>query len=138
MNALRTLDNLAATEQPELGQQWRGPIQDGEELMSYMDTHAAYEPAGGFRELTFDEIEAVSGGKRSASGSEWSWDGVAVAAGTLSIAAGGAASIPSPATPAFVMVSMTMGLVAIGAGWAASSGGAGTSPKLDSKEVKKK
>jgi hypothetical protein len=103
-----------------------------------MDTHAAYEPAGGLRELTFDEIEAVSGGRRSASGTEWSWDGVAVAAGTLSIAAGGAASIPSPATPAFVMVSMTMGLVAIGAGWAASSGGAGTSPKLDSKEVNKK
>lgn len=113
-------------------------MQDGEELMSYMDTHAAFAPASGFRELSFDEIEVVSGGRRSASGTEWSWGGVAAAAGTLSIAAGGAAYIPSPATPAFIMVSMTMGLVAIGAGWAASSGGAGTTPKFDSTEVKKK
>ena len=30
--------------------------------MSYMDTHAALVPAGGFRELNFDEIDAVNGG----------------------------------------------------------------------------
>jgi hypothetical protein len=36
-------------------------MQNGEELMSYMDTHAAFAPAGGIQELSFDEIEAVGG-----------------------------------------------------------------------------
>ncbi len=40
-------------------------MQDGEELVSYMDTHAAFAPAGGIQELSFDEIEVVSGGRRS-------------------------------------------------------------------------
>ena len=30
--------------------------------MSYMDTHAAFAPAGGIQELSFDEIEEVGGG----------------------------------------------------------------------------
>jgi hypothetical protein len=38
-------------------------MQDGEELMSYMDTHAAFAPASGFRELSFDEIEEVGGAR---------------------------------------------------------------------------
>ena len=29
--------------------------------MSYMDTHAAFAPAGGIQGLSFDEIEAVGG-----------------------------------------------------------------------------
>ena len=29
--------------------------------MSYMDTHAAFAPAGGIQELNFDEIEEVGG-----------------------------------------------------------------------------
>jgi hypothetical protein len=31
--------------------------------MSYMDTHAAFAPAGGIQELSFDEIRIVSGGE---------------------------------------------------------------------------
>jgi hypothetical protein len=30
-------------------------------FMSYMNTHAAFAPAGGIQELSFDEISAVSG-----------------------------------------------------------------------------
>ena len=30
--------------------------------MSYMNTHAAFAPAGGIQELSFDEIEEVGGG----------------------------------------------------------------------------
>lgn len=30
--------------------------------MSYIDTHAAFAPAGGIQELSFDEIEEVGGG----------------------------------------------------------------------------
>ena len=30
--------------------------------MSYMDTHAAFAPAGGIQELSFDEMQVVSGG----------------------------------------------------------------------------
>ena len=30
--------------------------------MSYMDTHAAFAPAGGIQVLSFDEIEEVGGG----------------------------------------------------------------------------
>ena len=30
--------------------------------MSYMDTHAAFAPAGGIQELSFDEIDLVGGG----------------------------------------------------------------------------
>ena len=33
--------------------------------MSYMDTHAAFAPAGGIQELSFDEIDMVSGGHDS-------------------------------------------------------------------------
>jgi hypothetical protein len=29
-------------------------MQDGKELMSYMDTNAAFAPAGGIQELSFD------------------------------------------------------------------------------------
>jgi len=39
------------------------PHEDGEEFMSYMDTHAAFAPAGGIQELSFDEIDLVGGGK---------------------------------------------------------------------------
>jgi hypothetical protein len=31
-------------------------------FMSYMNTHAAFAPAGGIQELSFDEIEEVGGG----------------------------------------------------------------------------
>ena len=31
--------------------------------MSYMDTHAAFAPAGGIQELSFDEIDLVGGAK---------------------------------------------------------------------------
>ncbi len=102
--------------------------------MSYMDTHAAFAPAGGIQELSFDEVEIVSGGERSASGTTWSWEGVAAAAGTLSIASGVAGAVPSPATPALLMVSATTGLVAIGASWAAAV--AGQNKKPDAKDVK--
>ena len=34
--------------------------------MSYMDTHAAFAPAGGIQELSFDEIEEVGGGRQAA------------------------------------------------------------------------
>jgi len=30
--------------------------------MSYMNTHAAFAPAGGIQELSFDEIDQVDGG----------------------------------------------------------------------------
>ena len=30
--------------------------------MSYMDTHAAFAPAGGIQELSFDELDQVDGG----------------------------------------------------------------------------
>ena len=30
--------------------------------MSYMNTHAAFAPAGGIQELSFDEIDLVGGG----------------------------------------------------------------------------
>ncbi len=30
--------------------------------MSYMNTHAAFAPAGGIQELSFDEIDEVAGG----------------------------------------------------------------------------
>ena len=33
--------------------------------MSYMNTHAAFAPAGGIQELSFDEIDLVSGGHDS-------------------------------------------------------------------------
>ena len=104
--------------------------------MSYMDTHAAFAPVGGIQELSFDEVEIVSGGSRSASGTTWSWEGVAAAAGTLSAAAAAAAAMPSPATPALVMVSATTGLIAIGAAWAGSV--AGQKPKTESKDDKSK
>jgi hypothetical protein len=32
-------------------------------FMSYMDTHAAFAPAGGIQELSFDELFMVDGGK---------------------------------------------------------------------------
>ena len=35
--------------------------EDGEEIMSHMDTHAAFAPAGGIQELSFDEIDQVDG-----------------------------------------------------------------------------
>ena len=38
------------------------PRKDGQELMSYMNTHAAFAPAGGIQELSFDEIDLVGGG----------------------------------------------------------------------------
>jgi hypothetical protein len=31
-------------------------------FMSYMNTHAAFAPAGGIQELSFDEIDQVDGG----------------------------------------------------------------------------
>jgi hypothetical protein len=34
-------------------------------FMSYMNTHAAFAPAGGIQELSFDEIDLVSGGHDS-------------------------------------------------------------------------
>ena len=34
--------------------------------MSYMDTPAAFAPAGGIQELSFDEIDEVNGGARAA------------------------------------------------------------------------
>lgn len=34
--------------------------------MSYMDAHAAFAPAGGIQELSFDEISHVDGGARAA------------------------------------------------------------------------
>jgi hypothetical protein len=40
------------------------PHEDGEELMSYMDAPAAFAPAGGIQELSFDEIDVVNGGGR--------------------------------------------------------------------------
>jgi hypothetical protein len=105
-------------------------------FMSYMNTHAAFAPAGGIQELSFDEVEIVSGGRPSASGTTWSWEGVAAAAGTLSIASGVAGAVPSPATPGFLMVAATTGLIAIGASWAASV--AGQNNKPDRGHVKKK
>jgi hypothetical protein len=33
--------------------------------MSYMDTHAAFAPADGIQELSFDEIDLVGGGKQT-------------------------------------------------------------------------
>jgi outer membrane lipoprotein SlyB len=38
-------------------------MQDGEALMSYMDTHAAFAPAGEIQELSFDEIDEVGGAR---------------------------------------------------------------------------
>jgi hypothetical protein len=49
-------------EQLDFGPQLRCPMKVGETAMSYMDTNAAFAPAGGIQELSFDEIEEVGGG----------------------------------------------------------------------------
>jgi len=53
--------------------------------MSYMDTHAAFAPAGGIQELSFDEVEEVGGGNKF-----WGKVGVAIGKALLRGAAGGA------------------------------------------------
>jgi hypothetical protein len=105
--------------------------------MSYMEHNVAFAPAGGIQELSFDEIDAVSGGRRSASGTTWSMEGVAAASGALSIASATAAAFLPPAAPALLMVSATTGLVAIGASWAAAVAGQNNS-KCEVKDLKQK
>ena len=83
MNARWTLDNLVTTQQPELGPQLRGPMQDGKELMSYMDTNAAFVSDREIQELNFDEIDCVFGADRGDATAAGAIGGATVAGGYM-------------------------------------------------------
>ncbi len=51
--------------------------------MSYMNTHAAFAPAGGIQELSFDEIAHVSAGDRGDATAAGAIGGAAIAGGYM-------------------------------------------------------
>ena len=46
--------------------------------MSYMNTHAAFAPAGGIQELSFDEIDLVDGAGWIGNAARWVAGGAAI------------------------------------------------------------
>lgn len=63
------------------------------------------------QELNQAEVNLVGGGD---------WADTAAKAGVVAAAAGAAAMIPSPATPALAFVALSTALIAVGASWVAS------------------
>ena len=114
------------------------PNKDGEELMSYMNTHAAFATAGGIQELSFDEIDAVGGAKLT----ERQELGCAAfgnfVGGVLGIISGIATTaVAGPMAGAF----MGLGFASLGsmaATGACNSAVAGQNKKPDAKDVKQK
>ena len=112
-------------------------MQDGEELMSYMDTHAAFAPAGGIQELSFDEVLCVGGGNgargNSTAGGSVAGAGAGAAAGYAAGARAGAqigGRIGAFAGPVGAVVGLAVGAVLGGViGYVSHTVAAGEPPK---------
>ena len=66
--------------------------------MSYMNTHAAFAPAGGIQELSFDELDLVDGAGWIGNTARWVAGGAAIVGGVALLTgnpavAGGAAIV---------------------------------------------